>query len=228
MEGTQTPLSGNETLLIGLVVFVVVVLSATWELVKHFHVMAHEGMHAMVGSLWGGKVESVELKDNADGETIVVMPRGCGLVAFRFAGYLGSSLFGLGAARLIHFGHIVAVLWIALLLLGLLLITLKRSFGYVTVPLAGFFIFLVMKHMSQADGILAAYVITWFLLLSGVRMIVEHGINAADSGLLKNDTSIPRVVWLMLWLVGTLAAVIIGARWMVHPAVLPPTIGGGT
>ena len=42
-----------------------------------------------------------------------------------FVGYLGPSAFGLGAARFIQFGHIVAVLWVTMLLLGLLLIKLK-------------------------------------------------------------------------------------------------------
>jgi hypothetical protein len=40
---------------------------------------------------------------------------------------VGPSAFGLGAARFIQFGHIIAVLWVTMLLLGLLLIRLKRS-----------------------------------------------------------------------------------------------------
>ena len=70
-----------------------------------------------------------------------------------------------------------------MLLLGLLLIMLKPSFGYVTVPLAGFVIFLVLKHMSQTAEIVAAYAVTWFLLLSGVRIVVQRGVNARDAGL---------------------------------------------
>ena len=48
MEWTQTPLSGTETVVIGLVVCIVVIPSATWGLVQHFQVMAHEGMHWVV------------------------------------------------------------------------------------------------------------------------------------------------------------------------------------
>jgi len=227
MEGTQTPLSGAETLLIGLVVLAVVLLSLTWSVVQHFHVMAHEGMHAIAGWLSGGKVWSIELKDNAEGATVVGVRPGPGDFMTTFLGYLGSSLFGLGAARLIHFGHIIVVLWIAALLLGLLLIRLKRSFGFLTVPLAGLVIFMVLKHMSHAGDIVAAYALTWFLLLSGVRGIAEDGINAGDAAQLRDSTRIPRMVWLALWLTGTLAAVIIGARWMVHPAALPPAGAAG-
>ena len=191
MEATQTPLSGTETVLIGLVVSIVLVPSATWQLVQHFQVMAHEGMHGVVGSLSGRTVEWIELKSNAGGGTRVVPTSGPGYLVAAFVGYLGPSAFGLGAARLIQFGHITAVLWLSMLLLGLLLIRLKRSFGYVTVPLAGFLIFLVLKHASQTAEILAAYVITWFLLLSGVRIVVQRNIDADDGGLLRDRRGFP-------------------------------------
>lgn len=150
-------------------------------------------------------------------------PAGSGFLVAAFAGYLGPSAFGLGAARFIQFGHIIAVLWVTMLLLALLLIRLKPSFGMVTVPLAGFLIFLVLKHMPLTAQILAAYAITWFLLLSGVRIVLQRGIAAVDAGILRDHTSIPRLVWFARWLAGTVAAVLIGARWMLHPAVrLPP------
>jgi hypothetical protein len=222
MEGTQTPLSGTETVFIGLVVSLVLVPSATWELVQHFQVMAHEGMHGVVGSLSGRTVEWIELNPDATGGTLVVPTSGPGYLVAVFVGYLGPSAFGLGAARLIQFGHIIAVLWVSMLLLGLLLIRLKPSFGYFTVPLAGLLIFLVLKHMSQMLEILAAYAIAWFLLLSAVRIVVQRGLNAGDAGILRDRTSIPRLVWFALWLAATLAAVVIGARWLLHPMIHPP------
>jgi hypothetical protein len=111
--------------------------------------MAHEGMHGLAGSLTGGRVTGIWLKDNAKGLTKV----SSGGFLFYFAGYLGPSAFGLGAARLIQFGHIVAVLWLCMLMLGLLLLKIKWSFGIATVPLAGFLIFLVLKHTSQTNQI---------------------------------------------------------------------------
>lgn len=158
----------------------------------------------------------------AEGGTLILPSSGSGFLVAAFVGYLGPSAFGLGAARFIQFGHIVAVLWVTMLLLALLLITLKPSFGMVTVPLAGFLIFLVLKHMSLTGQIMAAYAITWFLLLSGVRIVLQRGIAAGDAGILRDHTSIPRLVWFVLWLAGTVAAVVIGARWMLHPAVHLP------
>jgi Peptidase M50B-like len=224
MDVTQTPLSGSETVLIGLAVCVAIMLSATWELLQHFQTMAHEGMHAVVGSVSGRSVKSVELYGNADGLTVVARRKGPGVLLFFFTGYVGPSAFGLGAARLIQFGHIIAVLWLTMLLLGLLLVVLlkKRSFGWVTVPLAGFLIFLALKHTPQTAQVLAAYAITWFLLLAGVRRVLQRGANAGDAGLLSDATNIPRLVWFLLWLALTLAVAAIGARWMLHPVVHLP------
>ena len=222
MDPTQAPLSGTETVLIGLVVAAVVIPSATWQLAQHFYVMAHEGMHGAVGSLSGGRLRGIVLDEKGEGKTDVAFSAGRVHFPFVFAGYLGASAFGLGAARLIQFGHIIVILWLVMGLLALLLIRLKWSFGYVTVPLAGFLIFLVLKHMSQSAQVLAAYAITWFLLLSGVRMIWQHGTKAGDGGILNGSTSIPRQVFFALWLAGTAAAVVIGARWMLHPVVAAP------
>jgi Peptidase M50B-like len=223
---TQVPLSDTETILIGLVVAVAVVPSLTWELVQHFTVMAHEGIHGVAGSLSGRTVEYIQLKDNAEGGTRVVPIEGAGYLVAAFLGYLGPSAFGLGAARLIQFGHIIVILWLVMGLLALLLIRLKWSFGYVTVPLAGFLIFLVLKHTSQSAQVIAAYAITWFLLFSGVRMVIADGANNGDADILNSRTSLPKLLWFGLWLVGTAAAVVIGARWMLHPAVHPPAPSG--
>jgi Peptidase M50B-like len=144
--------------------------------------MAHEGMHWAVGSLSGRKAWWIELKPNGDGGTLVLPDRGFGYLVVVFAGYLGPSAFGLGPARLIQFGHIIQVLWVGMLLLGLLLLMLKPSFGFITVPLAGFLIFLVLKNMSQRPEILAAYTITWFLLLAGVRRVWQRGHLGAPVG----------------------------------------------
>jgi len=220
VDATQVPLSDTETVLIGLAVGAVVVIPATWRLTGHFHVMAHEGMHGVVGSMSGGTVKSITMNDKAEGLTGVVFPSGRVHFPFYFVGYLGASLFGLGAARLIQFGRILVVLWIIIGLLALLLISLRKwSFGFITVPLAGFLIFLVLKHTSQSAQVVTVYVITWFLLLSGVRGLIEDGLKAGDGGILSGSTSIPRFVFFALWLAGTVAAVVIGARWMLHPAV---------
>ena len=221
MHATQTALPGSEIVLIGLITSVVVIAQATWPLVQHFEVMAHEGMHAVVGSLAGRTVTGIELDDKAGGGTGLVPDSGPGFLLAGFAGYLGPSAFGLFAARMIEFGHIIAVLWVTVLFLALLLIRLKPSFGRFTVPLAGLLMILVLKHASQIGEIRASYAITWFLLLSAVRIIWDRatGGGARDAQILKGRTGVPKTVWHVLWLCGTLTALVIGAHWMLFPVV---------
>jgi len=223
MEATQMPLPGPEIVLIGVITAVVVLVQATWSLVEHFDAMAHEGIHAVVGSLSGRRVNWINLDEKAGGETDLVPKSGPGYLVAAFAGYLGPSAFGLFAARLIEYGHIIAILWVTMVFLALLLIKLKPSFGRFTVPLAGVLIVLVLKHTSQIAEIRAAYAITWFLLLTAVRSAWRYatvvGVGGrGDVGILKDRTGVPLTVWFVLWLCGTLTAVVIGAHWMLYPA----------
>jgi len=61
----------------------------------------------------------------------------------------------------------------------------------------------------------AAYAIAWLLLLSAVRGILVRGTGSGDGGDLRQLTFIPRLIWFLLWLASTLAAVAIGGRWLV-------------
>ncbi len=149
----------------------------------------------------------VELKPTAEGATLVLPNSGTGFLVAAFAGYLGPSAVGLAAARFIQFGHVIAVLWVLMLLLGLLLIKLKPSFGFLTVPVAGIVIFVLLDAHAPDAEILAAYVITWFLLLSGVRIVLQRGVQAGDAGLLRDQTSIPRA-----------GGVAVSAGWYPSPA----------
>jgi hypothetical protein len=61
----------------------------------------------------------------------------------------------------------------------------------------------------------SAYGLTWLLLLSGVRVVLIRGANSSDAGDLNELTHLPRQLWFLLWLAGTLLAVVIGGKWMV-------------
>jgi hypothetical protein len=143
---------------------------------------------------------------------------GClGSVIVSFAGYAGPSLFGLAAARLIQLGHSVAVLWMTLLLLGVLLFALNGSFGMMTVLVVGGLVYVVARYASVAVQIVGAYGITWLLLLSGVRRVLEVGARSSDGASLSQLTHLPRFFWFLLWLAGALAAVAVGGKMLVMP-----------
>jgi hypothetical protein len=218
MGMTQTPLPGPDAALVGLAAFVMVNAKSLWSLAKHVDVMAHEGMHAITGSILGLRVRNVELKRNGDGQTNFrdAIAGGSGVFT-GFVGYLGPSAFGLAAAGLIRLGYIIAVLWLAVLFLVILLLKVLRflSFGWVSVPIA-IALLLVLTHYAPVSlQVIMAYGMTWLLLLSGVRKATNRGTNAVDALILKRMTHIPRWLWALLWVSGTFGAVYIGWRLLV-------------
>lgn len=211
----QAPLSAAVSVLIGLLALAAVTLQGVWLILRHVNTIAHEGAHAMTGSALGHRIERVELNPNATGATHRRGGKLAGNVTASFVGYLGPSLFGLGAAKLIEIGHSVAVLWLTLILLVLLLFVLRKVFSYVPVIATGLVIYLIARYGSVGADAIAAYAITWFLLLSGVRVVLDHNMDAGDAGNLVSMTHIGRAFWFLLWLAGSVAAVAVGGALLV-------------
>jgi hypothetical protein len=217
---TQAPLSSLAAAAVGLAALVAVVIDGGWQIMRHGTVMAHEGALAVADSLLGRQVDYIKLNFDAQksGATYPKNEGGClARVIVAFVGYIGPSSFGLGAAKLIQRGYIVAVLWVTLFLLGILLLLLRWSFGLLTIPLAGGLVYIIGRYAPVSAQIAAAYAIAWLLLLSGVRGILVRGIRSGDGRNLSELTLIPRVIWFLLWLAATLAAVAVGGSWLVMP-----------
>jgi hypothetical protein len=208
------PLSGGESIVIGLVVAVVVMVPLLWAPVEHFSTMSHEGAHALLAVFLGLTVTGVVVDRHAGGKTSVV-GEGLRVVLVMLIGYLGPSLFGLGAAKLISMGDPVTVLWLVVILLVMLLFLLGRSFGMFSVPIAIAAFYLILRYTHAGTEVMAAYAVAWLLLLSGVRHAIGDGIRAGDAHALRSKTHLPRVLWALLWLAGTGAALLIGGKLLV-------------
>jgi hypothetical protein len=210
---TQPRLPAGTSLGIGLAAFVVVAFPVTWTFIRYFDTMAHEGSHAVMGSLMGLEINGVWVKmRDAEGKTEAP---GIGRnVPSLLIGYLGPSVFGLAAAKLISIGHSVAVLWLALALLFLLLANVRNFFGIAVIVIAGYVIYIFARYGTVAHQTLAAYGIAWLLLVAGVRSVLLHWAGAEDARALGGRTNIPPVSFSKLWLVGALFAVFLGARLM--------------
>ena len=210
------PLPGGTAALIGLGALMVVMVPFLWPIARHVNVMAHEGAHALAAVLLGFALETVILK-REEGLTTYKAARDAilRLVTVSFVGYLGPSLFGLVAAKLIETGHVVTVLWLAIVLLVLLFFFLARSLGVVSVPVAVFLLVLVTRNAHAWLEELVVYGLTWLLLLDGVRIAVAHGVNASDAVNLHGRTHIHPRFWSLLWIAGTVLAVVIGGKWLI-------------
>ena len=217
---TQIPdtLSGAAAAMIGLVALAVVAPIAGWQFIRHGTVMAHEGAHAVFGSLAGRKISGIALNADATGGTFVAQGGCLGNIIIGFAGYVGPSLFGLGAAWAIHLGYSESVLWVTLFLLVILAFMLRRSYGMITVVFTGALVYVVGHFTPRGVQIVAAYFLTWLLLLSGVRGILYRGADSSDGANISQLTMIPRLIWWLLWLAATLGAVALGGKMLVMPS----------
>jgi len=72
-----------------------------------------------------------------------------------------------------------------------------------------------MRYAHNGPEEVIIYAMTWLLLLSGARTAVAHGAGAGDAGTLSTITHLPRQLWALLWIAGTLLAVVIGGKWLV-------------
>jgi len=214
MEALHPPLSAGESIIIGLVATVVAMLPLWWAPVEHLSTITHEAAHALLAVILGLTVTGIILRRNHDGAT-GVLGEGLRFVLVGIIGYLGPSLFGLGAARLISLGEPVAVLWMLVILLVLVLFLLGRSFGCFSVPIGIALVYLVLRYADAGAEVVAAYGVTWSLLLSGLRTAVAHGADAGDAHSLRRLTHLPRGLWSLLWLAGTVAALIVGGKLLV-------------
>jgi hypothetical protein len=214
MQAIHPPLSSGESILIGLVATAVVAVPLLWGPAEHFSTMAHEGAHALLAILLGLTVTEIVLDRHREGKTGIV-GEGLRIVLVALIGYLGPSLFGLGAARLISLGYAVTVLWLLVLLLVLMLFLLARSFGMLSVPIAIALLYVILRYTHAGSEVVAAYAVTWLLLLSGVRTAIGHGIRAADAAFLRDRTHLPRRLWSLLWLAGTVAALLVGGKLLI-------------
>ena len=129
----------------------------------------------------------------------------------------GGSGIGLAISRrLATDGHAVAVLWVALAALVLLGILVRRSgFGIAAVIVSGLGVFLIARYAPVGAQVALSYGIAWFLLVSGVQVVLAHGRNAGDAIALRQLTRVPRGLWAAFWLAGSAAALFLGGRMLI-------------
>jgi hypothetical protein len=218
VTGTQPPLGEGALLGTALVALALVVVPQLWRTSRHVVTIAHEGAHGVAALLSGRRLGGIRLHSDTSGLTVSRgKARGPGMVATAFAGYVGPALIGLGAAFLLSRQHALAVLWLVVLLLGLLLLQIRNFFGLWAVLVAGVAVVAVSWWGSGQVQSLAAYTGTWFLLLAASRPVFElqqarrrGRARDSDADTLARLTGVPGLVWVGLFLVVTLGALVLG------------------
>jgi hypothetical protein len=215
---TQTPLPGPAALLVGILVFVVMLGPTLWKIANHAETVVHESAHALVGLVTGRRIRSVTIDRDGGGGTVIAPARGFGFGVAVFVGYVGASAAGLIAAGLISIGHIVAVLWLGLLLFAVMLLMVRNFFGGIVILAFGALLCLIMLYTTVGVETAIAYGVAWFLLMAAPKVALgaaNKPKEVQDANILAGRTFLWPSAWCFLWLVGTIAALVVGGAILV-------------
>lgn len=211
----------------GFAALAVVAHPAAWHLSRGLITIAHEGGHALVAVLTRRKLRGIRLHSDTSGVTLTRgRPTGPGMIATAAAGYVAPSLIGLGAAWLVAGGRITMLLWAVLALLACMLLMIRNFFGAVSLLAVGGAVFALSWFAPPGVQSACAYAAAWFLLLGGVRPILELQAKRrlgrapdSDADQLARLTRVPGTLWVLLFLLVAAAALVFGgylltARWL--------------
>ncbi|GAA2131632.1 M50 family metallopeptidase [Kitasatospora kazusensis] len=193
-----------------------------WRLSRNVVTIAHEGGHGLVALLTRRRLDGIRLHSDTSGLTISSgKPTGLGMVLTAAAGYTAPPLLGLGGAALLSAHRITALLWISIALLAAMLIMIRNAFGVLSVVLTGAAFLLISWYGGSQLQAAFAYLGAWFLLLAGVRPVVElqakrrqGGARDSDADQLARLTGVGAVLWVTLFLVIALACLLAGGSWL--------------
>jgi hypothetical protein len=219
------------------VALLVVASPGLWRLTRIAITIAHESGHAAASLLSGRKLEGIRLHRDTSGETISRgKGSGLGIIVTAMAGYVTPPLLGVGAAALLAAHRVNLLLALFLLLLVVTLVMVRNWYGVLAVLVCGGGLFAVIWFANPALRAAFAYAVAWFLLIGGVRPVVEltrtrnrglrlpagrrlaagrpaQGMSDADQ--LALLTRVPAAVWITLFALVALGALLLGARLLV-------------
>ncbi len=217
----------------GVAALVMVVNRWAWSLTRNAITIAHEGGHALASLLTGRRLGGIRLHYDTSGETRTRgKAHGPGMVFTALAGYLTPPLLGLGAAWLLAADHVVALLWLLLVLLAATFLVMRNAYGVAAVLVAVAAVSVVTLLAPALVQSAFGYCAAWFLLLGGVRPVAElwrsrrrgrrsggGASGASDADQLARLTGVPGGVWVGLFWLFAVAALALGA-WLLIPGPL--------
>lgn len=199
----------------GLVALALVVL--VWPTVRLGVTVVHEAGHALTAVLVGRRLSGIRLHSDTSGLTVSRgKARGPGMVLMLAAGYLAPALLGLLAAYLLGAGRAVGLLWVLVVLLAGLLVWVRNGYGLLVLLVLGGGLFALTWWGSAELQSIAAYLVTWLLLLAAPRPLVEllgragRRSRTSDPAQLAALTHVPAVVWTLVLLLANLGGLVLG------------------
>ena len=231
MSGVQPVPPGWEVAACAAAALVITSNRASWHVTRNAITIAHEGGHAVVSLLTGRKLEGIRLHADTSGVTYSRGKRtGPGMVLTAAAGYVSPSLLGLGAAWLLAAHHVTAMLWLLFALLVATFLEIRNAYGVLAVLATAGAVFAVSYLADPMLQGAFGYVTAWFLLIGGVRPVLELQRQrrdalrrrrplASDADQLARLTGVPGGAWVGAFGVVCVAALAFGG-WLLIPASL--------
>jgi hypothetical protein len=208
----------------GVLALAVVASSRVWPVARTVVTIVHEGGHALVALATGRRLAGVRLYRDTAGETVSAgRADGPGVALTAAAGYPAPSLLGLGAAALLAIGHLTGMLLLSLVLLAGLAVAVRNAYGMLAVLVTAGAVAAVCLFASAVVQAGFGYAMTWFLLLGGVRPVIElrrgrrrGRTRRSDADQLARLTPVPAGAWVMIFGIVAVAALAVSARWLVR------------
>ncbi|MEO5342657.1 MAG: M50 family metallopeptidase [Gammaproteobacteria bacterium SHHR-1] len=182
---------------------------------KWFEVFFHEFSHGLAALLSGGDILRVDLQFGGSGTCHY---RGGFRPLVAFAGYAGASLWGLAiysaaAALNKRTAHLLIALLLASLALVALLWARDLETWLILLLMAGILL-LLLRHGEQSLLKLAVEFIGLFILISSIQspLFLRYVQGRGDAADLRALTGIPELVWIGLWLLIGLTALLMVLR----------------
>jgi hypothetical protein len=228
VSATSPPLPGW-LLALTVAVAAALVLSPTlWRRTRHSVTIAHEGAHGLAALATGRRLAGIRLHSDTSGVTVSAgRPRGPGMVLTAAAGYTGPGLFGLGAAALLAAGYAIGLLWALLLLLALLLVQIRNWYGLWSVLVTVALVFAATWWLPAEGQSVFAHGVTWFLLLAAPKTVLELQAKRrtgtardSDADQLARLTGLPGLVWVGVFLLVDVGALLLGAWWLLRASAV--------
>jgi Ca2+/Na+ antiporter len=212
-------------LVTGIGALLIVFVRGSWRIARNAVTIAHEGGHALAAVLTGRRLRGIRLHSDTSGLTLSAgRPRGPGMALTLLAGYVAPSLLGLAGAWLLGGNRITLLLWVAVVLLVAMLVMVRNAFGIVSIVVTIAVVFAVSWYADPRVQAAFAYTGVWFLLLGGLRPVGElqtlrrrGRLPDSDADQLARITRVPGLLWVGLFGLVSLAALLVGAVLLASP-----------
>ncbi|GAB3476015.1 peptidase M50B-like protein [Amycolatopsis cihanbeyliensis] len=222
---TQPGTSVSIVAVTGAVALLLVLSGSPWRLARNVVTIVHEAGHALVAVLAGRRLRGIRLHSDTSGVTVSRgKPSGPGMVLTTLAGYPAPALLGVLFAVLLSSGWMAVLLGIAAALLLGVLVMVRNAYGVFAVIASAAVLAGVALLAPPAVQAAFVYVMTWFLLLGGVRPVIELQLKRrrgaardSDADQLARLTGVPAVLWVLILAVLAVTCLIVGGSLLIEP-----------